>query len=338
MAVKVRAASLSNYMEVAAQVGLDGAAMLRRTGIDPRVLQEPDARINAVDVVRLLEMSAGASGCLTFGLRMAESRRLSDMGAISLLLSHQATLRDALTTIIHYRMLLNESLLIHVEEHADVVVIREELHIEGDFPLRQSSELALGVLYRMFRVLMGSRWRAQSVNFTHPAPPDLAVHRRVFGPIVEFGSDFNGLTCSREDLDRPNPAADPNLVQYAERYVQSLPLADRRSFSQDVLKAIYLLLPGEGASVTTVSEILGMNPRTLQRRLAAEGGEFSELLHEARRDLAMRYVENRSFPLSRVAGLLGYTRQSSFSRWFAEAFGMSPSAWRQGLAAARETT
>jgi AraC-like DNA-binding protein len=82
-----------------------------------------------------------------------------------------------------------------------------------------------------------------------------------------------------------------------------------------------------------VSEILGMNPRTLQRRLAGEGGEFGRLLNEARRDLAMRYLENRSVPLSRVAGLLGYTRQSSFSRWFGEAFGMSPSAWRQRPAA-----
>jgi AraC-like DNA-binding protein len=333
MAVTVRAASLSNYLEVAAQVGLDAHAMLRRIGIDPRVLAEPDARIQAFDVARLLELSAAASGCPTFGLRMAESRRISDFGAISLLISHQATVRDALMTIVHYRMLLNESLMVQVEEHGGLVLVREELHVGGETPLRQAYELAVGVIYRMFRALLGSRWRAHSVNFAHAAPPDLAVHRRIFGPITEFGSDFNGMTCSRADLDTPNPSADPSLAQYAERYVQSLPLADRRSFSQDVLKAIYLLLPGEGASIITVSEILGMNPRTLQRRLAGEGGEFGRLLNEARRDLAMRYLENRSVPLSRVAGLLGYTRQSSFSRWFGEAFGMSPSAWRQRPAA-----
>jgi len=328
MTVKVRAASLSNYLDVAAQVGLDAHAMLRRMGVDPRVLSEPDARINAFDVARLLEQSAAASHCPTFGLRMAESRRVSDFGAISLLISHQATLRDALMTIIHYRVLLNESLMVDVEEHGDLVLIREELHVGGETPLRQSYELAVGVIYRMFRTLLGSRWRAHSVNFAHAAPPDLVVHRRIFGPITEFNSDFNGLTCSRVDLDTPNPAADPSLAQYAERYVQSLPNADRRSLSGDVLKAIYLLLPGEGASITAVSEILGMNPRTLQRRLADEGDEFGRLLNEARRDLAMRYVENRSFSLARVAGLLGYSRQSSFSRWFGETFGMSPSAWR----------
>jgi AraC-like DNA-binding protein len=33
-------------------------------------------------------------------------------------------------------------------------------------------------------------------------------------------------------------------------------------------------------------------------------------------------------PLAQVAGLVGYTRQSSFSRWFADTFGASPTAWR----------
>jgi AraC-like DNA-binding protein len=44
--------------------------------------------------------------------------------------------------------------------------------------------------------------------------------------------------------------------------------------------------------------------------------------------LATRYVTNSKLPLARVAGLVGYSRQSSFSRWFAEEFGSSPTAWR----------
>jgi AraC-like DNA-binding protein len=33
--------------------------------------------------------------------------------------------------------------------------------------------------------------------------------------------------------------------------------------------------------------------------------------------------------MSRIAGLVGYSRQSSFNRWFAEEFAMSPGAWRR---------
>ena len=335
MTAFVRAASLSNYVEVASQVGLDASAMLRRTGVDRRALTDPDLRLPAAQVAELLERSAAESGCETFGLRMAESRRISDFGAISLLITHQATLRDALMTVVSHRQLLNESLVVHVEEHDGLVIIREELLVGGEAPfrpspLRQSYELAIGVLFRMFRALLGARWRAESVNFTHRASADLTVHRRMFGPILQFGSDFNGLTCASRDLDAPNPTADPALAQFAARYVQSLPGAEHRSLSDETQKAIYLLLPTGQASIGRVAASLGLNERTLQRRLLAEGGDFTRLLNEIRRELAVRYITGCDFPLARVAGLVGYSRQSSFNRWFVAEFGASPTRWRGG--------
>ncbi|MFL5294790.1 MAG: AraC family transcriptional regulator [Phenylobacterium sp.] len=331
MSAFVRGATLSNYLEVASQLGLDANAMLRDEGIDRRALTDPDLRIPAQSVVALLERSAEASACPTFGLRMAESRRLSDFGAVSLLIAHQSTMRDALLSIVRFRQLVNEALVIHVEEHPDVVVVREELLVPGQSQMRQAYELAIGVLYRMFRAQLGARWRALSVNFVHGPPPDLTVHRRVFGPIAEFGADFNGLTCSRTDLDAPNPSADPALARFAESFVRTLPNAERRTLSQDVQKAIHLLLPVGGAPIGQVAAALGLNERTLQRRLAAEGAEFSGLLNEVRRDLVTRYVEGGQMQMSRVSGLVGYSRQSSFNRWFAEEFGMSPTAWRRSL-------
>jgi len=324
----VRAASLSNYVEVAAQVGLDARGMLRRAGIDPRVLDEPDLRLPAHRVADLLEMSADASRCPTFGLRMAETRGLSDFGAISLLITHQATTREALMTVVQYRQLLNESLVVHVEEHGDLVIVREELLVGDQTPTRQAYELAIGAIYRMFRALLGARWRAETVNFIHSAPSDLSIHRRVFGSIVEFNSDFNGLTCNRADLDAPNPAADPVMARFAERYIRTLPNAEPNALTHDVQKAIYLLLPSGAASIGQVATSLGIHERTLQRRLRAEGADFTDLLGEIRKELTARYVANQAFPLGRIAGLVGFGRQTSFNRWFAETFGASPTAWR----------
>jgi AraC-like DNA-binding protein len=325
----LRGATLSNYAEVAAQAGLDAGAMLRRLDIDRRVLTDPDARLSGAKVVDLLETSAAESGCDTFGLRMAETRQLADFGAISLLITHQATLRDALTTVVQYRQLLNPLLMVSLEEHEEIVLIHEQLLIDWPAPMIQSYDLAVGVLYRLVRAVLGARWRALAVNFSHAAPQDLTVHRRVFGPICEFGSDFNGLTCSRRDLDAANPTADPMLAQYAERYLRTLPNADAASLSQEIQKAIYLLLPVGQATIGKVAGSVGMNERTLQRRLAAEGADFSALLNAARRELTARYLTNPGLSMSRIAGLVGYSRQSSFNRWFAEEFAMSPGAWRR---------
>lgn len=325
----VRGASLSNYAEVAQQLGLDPSAMLRRFDIDRRALVDADLRIPTGSVAELLEASAAASGCATFGLQMAESRGLADLGALSLLITHQATMRDALMTLIQYRRLLNESLVVQVEEHEDLVLVRQDLVLGGNMPARQAYELAIGVMYRLFRSVLGPRWRPLSVNFSHGAPPDTSVHLRVFGPIVEFGSDFDGLTCNRRDLDAANPSADPGLAQFAEKYVRTLPYAEGGSLSNDVQKAIYVLLPVGQASISRVAASVGLTPRTLQRRLAAEATEFSLLLNDIRRDLTVRYVANQRLPLSRVADLVGYASQSAFSRWFAEEFAVSPRSWRR---------
>lgn len=65
---------------------------------------------------------------------MAESRQLSDFGVVSLLLSHQRTLRDALQVVVHYRHLMNDSLAIFIEEAGKMVLIREEVVTETPIP------------------------------------------------------------------------------------------------------------------------------------------------------------------------------------------------------------
>jgi AraC-like DNA-binding protein len=328
MVTHVRAAALSNFAEVARQVGLDPRPLLREAGLDLMVLEDPDRRVSAAAVVSLLESAAETSGCETFGLRMAESRRLADFGAVSLLMAHQPTLRDALDTTIRYRHLLNEALAMQVEEAGELVILREELVIEGAQPSRQAYELAVGALFRMFAALLGPRWRPYGVKFAHAAPQDLNVHRRIFGPNVEFDGDFSGIICWGADLDRPNPSADPALAQYARQFVEGLGAAKAGSTALEVRKAAYLLMPLGRASISQIAQAVGLNVRTLQRRLDAEGQVFSALLNGVRRDLAVRYLANPAYSMTEIARLLGYGQLSSFTRWFIAEFEEAPSRWR----------
>lgn len=332
MAVTVRAAALSNFGSVARQVGLDPLSALRQFGLDPRVLDEPDTRLPVAAVAGLLEYAAATSGCLTFGLRMAESRRLADFGAISLLLKHERSLRDVLSAIARYRTFLNEALAVRVQEFGDVVIVREDLFIEGFPHPRQSYELALGVLYRLCCAVLGARWRPLSVHFAHAAPNSSDVHRRVFNAECVFDSEFDGMLCSPVDLDRVNPAGDATLARYAEQFMHSLPSVATVSVAQDVLRAIHLLLPMHRASITGVASNLGVNVRTLQRRLEAEHVVFAELLSQVRRELAQRYLADKRCSMTNVAAMLGYGQLSSFTRWFTAEFGVTPSAWRASQA------
>ncbi|CAI8962850.1 AraC family transcriptional regulator [Pseudomonas sp. YuFO20] len=329
MALMARTAALTNYLELCTQLALNPLPLLNEFALSKAMLKNPELRIPMTVVAKLLEASAKASGCETFGLRMAESRQLSSFGAISLLLTHQPTLRDALTTIGQYRHLLNESLAMDISETDKIVIIREEITIDPATPKRQSIELAIGVLHRLCSALLGKSWRPQSVSFTHNAPADLNVHRRVFGCNVEFNCQFNGIVCLVADLNTANPTADPVMANYAREFFEALPGASKGSTLNEVRQAIYLLLPMDRASISLVAQSLDVNVRTLQRRLEDSGVSFSELHDQVRRELLNRYMANPRYSFSQVAGLLGYSTPSSFTRWFTAQYGMTPTAWRR---------
>jgi AraC-like DNA-binding protein len=329
MATMSRAAALSNFVDVARQVGIDPFRALRRAGIDQRALADPELRIPTAVVNGLIEDAAAESGCPTFGLRMGEMRRLSDMGAISLLVSHQPTLRDVVATVLTYRRMFNDALFLDMEETSDVAILRQLLVVDDARPTVQANELQSSILFRVFRAILGQRWRPLSVNFTHDAPADLVVHRRVFGAIVEFRSQFNGMVLAAADLDRAGASADPAMARHAELIVGTLLNPGQDDGLQQVRKAVRQLLPEGKASLAHVAQSVGLNERTLQRRLAADQVQFSEIVHGVRRELAEGYLADPAVSVTEVARLLGYGQISSFTRWFVAEFGAPPRQWRK---------
>ena len=328
-ALQIRAAVLSHYSEVAKGQHLNPQAMLRKVGLTPRMLASPTQLIALDSALALLEISAQESGCDTFGLRMAEARLLSDFGPISLLLTHQSSIRIALQTIAQYRHLLNESLGMHMEDAGKTTIIREEIMSDYAGGIQQSTDMAVGVLMLIFRAILGEHWRPQAVHFTHPANSDVQVHRRLFGCPLHFDSDFNGVVCLKADMDRPNARADAAMASYAQSFIEAMPKRGQSSVVQDVRRSVYLLLPMGRASVEQIASGLGVNVRTLQRRLDDSGVSFSQVLNDVRSELAQRYITHTQHSMGRVAEQLGYSNLSSFTRWFGTQFGCSPSEMRE---------
>ncbi|HCP54627.1 MAG: AraC family transcriptional regulator [Pseudomonadaceae bacterium] len=324
-----RSAVLTNYLEVARHLQLNVNTLLADAGLSVAILSDPTQQISVSAAIDLLEQSAKLSNCETFGLRMAELRQLSDFGEVSLLLSHQKNLRDALQVIVQYRHLLNDSLAIFIEETGKTVIIREELVTESGTDNRQAIELAIGIMHRFCAALLGAHWQPMNVCFTHEAPADLTVHRRIFGCKIEFGCEFNGIVCPSANLDTTNPLANEAMARHAQRYLDSLQGKVDHSLAFDVRKSIYLLLPMGRATIEQIAQSQGMNVRTLQRRLDEEGASFSDLINGVRRDLVIRYLENPYYSLGQITDILGYSMPSSFTRWFISQFGMPPASWRK---------
>src|SRR6478672_430567 len=112
----IRSASLTHYADVARRAGLDPHRMLRKFELPQRCLDEQELMVPIDTVRRLLEASAQESGVESFGLQMAEARRLSNLGPLGLLIREQPTMRLALDVFARYSNQLNEALFLTIEE------------------------------------------------------------------------------------------------------------------------------------------------------------------------------------------------------------------------------
>jgi AraC-like DNA-binding protein len=59
-----------------------------------------------------------------------------------------------------------------------------------------------------------------------------------------------------------------------------------------------------------------MSPRSLQRKLAAEGAAFRKLVDTVRQELAESYPGDDGFTLEEISYLLGFSSQAAFTRAF----------------------
>lgn len=325
----VRSASLMGYLDLAQSLGLDAHAMMRRVGLPPRCLDDPETPIAADAVRELLELSAHATGVEDFALRLAARRSFSNLGPISLVLKEEPTVRQALDTLCRYLRLLNASLITRIEEADGTVTIREELLGRHSSSTRQSMELAVGVMFRILRELAGPNWKPMRVCFAHRPPRDLTGHRAFFGPCVDFNRDFNGIVCSAADLQAPQPQTNHGMARFARQYLDQALSRQQRSAGDTVRQLIAALLPGGRCTAQQVAQHMGVDRRTIHRHLAAEGASFSMLLDEMRSELVTRQIRDSDLPLAEVAGLLGFSAPSAFGHWFRTAFGCSATQWRR---------
>jgi AraC-like DNA-binding protein len=101
------------------------------------------------------------------------------------------------------------------------------------------------------------------------------------------------------------------------------------SLASSVRLAIPTLIGTGHCSMERIAEALGLEPKTLQRRLAAEGATFSDLLDDVREGMAKRLLIESDMSVERIAGLLDYASNPPFTVAFRRWTGTTPLAYRK---------
>ena len=327
-----RAAILTGYFDVARSLGLDTHRLIKSVGLHRLDLSDPDVLIPTVSVLELLERSAAAADVEDFGLRMAAKRSLAHLGPVGLVAREEPTLRHAIRLFERHFRLYTETIILNLDEHGDIASLRVQLMLATKGSTRQAMELIVGTVFRTVKALAGEAWSPEFVSFSHPSPRGRTTHSSFFKSRPHYDNAFNGIVLRTIDLNAPIATADPIIARYVRRYLEDAIAQPAVMIDATTRQLVFALLPSGRCTSELLARHLGIDRRTLSRRLAARGATFSAIVNDVRHELVRRHVRTECRSLTETAQLLGFSSLATFSRWFQAQFGTSATAWKAAVA------
>ena len=280
----VPGAFLVAYIEAARGAELEPFRQLRRAGLPTGNLDAEHLFVSHARFLALLDASARASRQPDFALGVVQAISLASVGPVGVLAQAQPTVRDALTVLSRYSGDARRNMRLVLEEAGDTATIRLNCPGASSEFSSCASEMAVGFALRAVQGLIGDDWRPRRTLFACPAPISEAPYRHQFGPVA-FGQLFDALEFDAQDLARAIPTANADLARLVADYLRRRAPAPAVSFPDDVRGLIDALLPHGACSLELIARRLGVDRRTVHRRLLEAGVNFTDLVQAARQEI-----------------------------------------------------
>ena len=301
-----------------------------QAGIALELLNDGDRRLPSTTFLSLLEAAGKLASDPAVGLHVGECIKPGQYGVLGYAVMSSQTVQEAFERHERYEALVSN------RAQSRYQLGNEECSLTWNTGADEAAcaiaEENVAAWVTFSRWITGQNLRPSSVHFRHSAPAYLAEYERIFQcpvlfeqPVVEvrFPTTYLHLPITQHD-----PLMQEMMDAHAERLLQQFNQTD--SLIRDVRRLIIEGLAQATLTLESVSEALGMTPRTLQRRLRERDETFNSLLERTRKDLAMTYINQADVSLPELAYLLGYADQTAFQRAFKKWTGTTPGKYRKG--------
>lgn len=325
----VRMGSLAAVPGVLRELGADPAAVLGEVGFEPRYFDDPDLPVSYAALGRVLAHAAAACRCEHFGLLVGMRSGAESVGLAGHLMTLAPDVGTALGELRHYFALHDRGGSVVLDIDADACVLGYaviETDVEG---VDHVHDLALAVGCNMMRKLCGRAWTPASVQLPRRPPRDADPWRRFFGAPVAFNAPRCAMRFAQRWLAVPVPTADRALHSLLQRHADAARDRPGTDAVWEVRRVVHGSIAEGGGHAAQVARLLGVHPRTLNRRLAAAGTTFQRVREEALHAMSLRLLGATSMPVSAAAAALGYADATAFIRAFRRWTGRTPAQWRR---------
>jgi len=318
--------------------GADAGHALRRAGLEPGDMTDPDRRVPLIRYLELLEVCADLLGDSQFGLKFGAQYEPRHAGVVGNVALASRTLGEAFEMIGRYLPTMVDA-TVHGMEVSDGTAFVYSYYID---PLmmsyRQKGDWAIAFACNLVRTGLGDpRWTPQEVllpQLADETPAERRARAEIMGENIRPGHPWGGIRFDASLLKRPMATADA-MIESLMRHYGDLRLAalpgSQGEIEQLRREIARMLVKGQGGikgGIKHLASATGTSVRTLQRRLGHAGVNYSDLQDDVRRTLALNLLENETLALAEIAFSLGYSDVSAFNHAFRRWVGHSPGQYR----------
>jgi AraC-like DNA-binding protein len=315
--------------------GADAGEALRRAGLEPADLTNPDGRVPLIRYLELLEICAEILADRQFGLKFGAQYEPKHAGVVGNVALASRTVREAFEALGRYLPTMVDA-TVHGVEVSDGIAFVYSYYVD---PLmmsyRQKGDWAIAFACNIMRAGLGDpRWTPQEVllpQLADETPPERRTRSEIMGDEIRVGHPWAGIRFDASLLQRPMATAD-GMIENLMRHYGDLRLAalpEPHGEIEQLRREIARLLVKGGSSIDNLARATSSSVRTLQRRLKDAGVNYHDLQNEVRKTLALNLLENERLALGEIAFSLGYSDVSAFNHAFRRWVGQSPGDYRR---------
>lgn len=317
--------------ELVRMLGADPARVLAMAGLAPDALSSREGRIPYTALGRVFDEASRSTGCAHFGLLVGRAWRLSSMGIVGEIMANSPTVGASLRALMHFHHLNSDGGLTFLLERCGAVDLGYAIYHGGARGVEHIYDAVLAAGCNFLRELCGPGFIPTDVFLAHAPPMEMQHYRSIFKINPRFNSEFSAIRFSAQWMERPIAGADPERLRDATARASAIPPL---TFQHQVCRTLRVQLLRGVSGGDDVARALGMNRRTLNRRLQAEGTTYQTILDQIRFEVACQLLANSHVALDDIAEALGYASVTPFMRTFRRWSNTTPSRWRRMAGAA----
>lgn len=319
---------VTDFYYLAKEKGLDAESLIRDAGIDPGVIDSPEARVATEKLAALQVGVFDQLGDEAMGLSDSPIPRgaFYMLGKIAV---GELTLRDALLNGAEFYHMVTDAYRVRLQERDEDATLTFEMSSPQQDKYDMFAVITLLAWHRMSSWLITENVILHEIYFDYSAPAHVDEYSYLMPAQHVFDSQVLGFSFSRHFLDREVCQNRGTLKSFIHNCPLELFMQPRQDFS--ISAAVKKILKREICDFPRIEQTadrLHATRRTLMRKLKDEGTSYQELKDLVRRDRAVYLLKNRGIAISEVAEAVGFSDPAVFARAFKNWTGVSPKEYR----------